>query len=407
MNGSISFLSRFLILFISLFFFHSVFAKTYNNHKDFKYAKEDFSPISRVWAGLEFMSMWEKYGPISTALVSQNFDYNSKAILGEPGTSIIYGDGAGTNFDYGNISGGKLILGVWLDDYCDYGLEFNGFWLEKEFTNYDTFGPGGQFPVVAIPFFDTISAAESSSSILVDSGSSNYIDVNTSSQLWGADLNLIYNLSNAISYPVKTFIGFRFISLNETLAIKNNYFDTTSIAPALSTLFYRDDLQTQNNFYGLQFGLSSKILMNQGLTLEIIGKLAIGENAEKIDVSGLTQSTNDAFGVTSQTINSGIFSQQCNSGSYTKNIFTVLPELQIKLGYLATNNVRPYISYDIIYMNNVVRPGDQLDRNINTTENPGLSGSTTITGQLSPGKPKFNNSSFWIQGATIGFEILL
>jgi len=371
-------------------------------YKQFRYAKEEFIPQPRFWGGIEYMSMWEQNGPLTVPLVTQNPNPFVLGAIDEVGTNIIYGNGSGQNLNYYNSNGGRLTLGGWIDDYHLYGLEFNGFLLEKVYTNFDAAAHGGTFPVVSIPFFETSpSPGESAVSAF---GNPNAVSVNTSSQLWGAELNLIYNLSNMLRYPTEVFAGFRFMSLDETLSLNDTIFDTT---PPVTNgvVSFTDDFNTQNNFYGLELGARTKIVTQYKITLDVIAKVALGANAELIDISGNTQVVNGGLGQTTGIVNGGIFSQQSNTGSFTHNTFAVLPEAQIKLGYMLAPNVHPYVSYDVIYLNNVVRPGQQINRNINITENPVLSGATAVTGPLSPTKPSFNETSFVVQGLTVGLEI--
>jgi hypothetical protein len=64
--------------------------------------------------------------------------------------------------------------------------------------------------------------------------------------------------------------------------------------------------------------------------------------------------------------------------------------------------VRFFAGYDVIYISNVVRPGDQIDTTLNFTSNPVINGvGTTLTGPARPA-PQFNGSSFWAQGVKLG-----
>lgn len=402
-----------LIFVITLLYNQTALAKhvNYRHYKQFKYAKEEFRPRPRLWGSLEYMNMWEQSGPVSIPLVTQNNDPAALGIIGEPGTQIIYGDGSGQDLAYGNISGGRITLGGWIDDRDLYGIEFSGFLLEKKYTNFEASSPGGDFPVVSIPFFSTSPVPAGEAAVSAKSPFStnnpNNISVHTGSQLWGAELNWVYNLTNRTRYPLQALAGFRYMSLDESLTLNDTIFDTTGTRPTMGVLSYSDDFNTQNNFYGIQFGLRSNWVAQNGFTLDILAKVALGENAEVIDISGNTTSTKAAMGVATGTYNSGIFAQESNMGSYDHNTFAVLPEFQLKLGYLPSPNVHPYIGYDGMYMNKVVRPGEQINRNINTTESVALSGGTTVSGALSPTKPSFNNTSFWIQGVTVGIEVRL
>ena len=60
----------------------------------------------------------------------------------------------------------------------------------------------------------------------------------------------------------------------------------------------------------------------------------------------------------------GIFAQPANSGRRSSNAFAVAPEFQVKLGYDLNQSIRVTVGYDFLYLGNVIRPGNQIDRNL-------------------------------------------
>jgi hypothetical protein len=59
-----------------------------------------------------------------------------------------------------------------------------------------------------------------------------------------------------------------------------------------------------------------------------------------------------------------------------------------------------------MYWNDVVRPGNQVDRSVNLTQNVVLdpNGVGTQVGPAQPA-PLFDRSAFWAQGLTFGLEV--
>ena len=77
----------------------------------------------------------------------------------------------------------------------------------------------------------------------------------------------------------------------------------------------------------------------------------------------------------------------------------MMPELGLTAGYNFTAKLRMTFGYSIMYWNNVARPGDQIDTNINPAQIP----PATAT----PGyRPAFqlHTSDFWAQGVNMGLE---
>jgi Putative beta barrel porin-7 (BBP7) len=102
----------------------------------------------------------------------------------------------------------------------------------------------------------------------------------------------------------------------------------------------------------------------------------------------------------------GIFAQATNSGRQSRDMFTVVPELQLRLGMNLTPSIRAFVGYEFFYVSNVVRPGDQVDRVLNFTANPAVNGVVApppLMGVARPA-PMFNQNDFWAQGVSFGLQ---
>jgi hypothetical protein len=78
--------------------------------------------------------------------------------------------------------------------------------------------------------------------------------------------------------------------------------------------------------------------------------------------------------------------------------------VQLKAGFDVNSHVRLYVGYDFLYWNEVVRPGNEIDRTLNLSQSTVLLGGGTLVGAARPA-PEFNQSSFWLQGLTFGVEL--
>jgi hypothetical protein len=95
----------------------------------------------------------------------------------------------------------------------------------------------------------------------------------------------------------------------------------------------------------------------------------------------------------------GLFAQPNNMGHFSRDSFAVIPETNIKVGYQITDRLRATIGYTFLYMSDVVRPGDQIDRTIN----PGLL-ATPPGGSASRPLFQFKATDYWAQGIDFGLE---
>jgi hypothetical protein len=77
-----------------------------------------------------------------------------------------------------------------------------------------------------------------------------------------------------------------------------------------------------------------------------------------------------------------------------------MPELGIAVGYDITCRLRVTCGYTILYWSKVVRPGDQIDTQVNPSQFP----PGTLTGAP---YPQFTprTTDFWAQGLNVGLEL--
>src|SRR5262249_27422423 len=129
------------------------------------------------------------------------------------------------------------------------------------------------------------------------------------------------------------------------------------------TVLQADRFSTQNRFYGAQLGMQVGTSMGR-FSLDLKGKVALGNTHEMVDITGATL-TNNGRGL--QLRQGGLLAQPTNIGRRSRDVFGVIPEVGVTLGYQVTDYFRVFAGYNFLYWNNVVRPGSQIDRSINVT----------------------------------------
>jgi Putative beta barrel porin-7 (BBP7) len=100
----------------------------------------------------------------------------------------------------------------------------------------------------------------------------------------------------------------------------------------------------------------------------------------------------------------GIFAMPANEGAFSQTHFAVVPEVQVKVGYNITPSIAITVGYDFLYDSNVIRPGDQINRNIpkgQTFQQDGTAASLTSPARL------FRTTDFYAQGISIGLVFRL
>jgi hypothetical protein len=356
----------------------------------------------RTWVSADYLLWWVKNAPSNFPLVTTT---NSVALapggvppgaLGRPDTQVLFG---GSNFNYGAFSGGKLTFGTWLDQDNAIGVEASGFFLAQRSINFSAASNAAGTPQYYLPYFNSSAGREGSFTLsepangLGANGSINFV---SSLQLWGAEANSVINLYQTRTSGVMLLAGFRFMDLTESLGASGS--GTFFNAPAQIEQFSMG-FNTRNEFYGAQIG--ARGYWNFGrLSTEVTGKLALGATYQSVNVNGSNTVSGQPAGFTNGTFPGFVYAQPSNIGHESRFGFSVIPQVNLKVGYNITTNLRATVGYDFLYWTNVVRPGDQMDRNVNPSQ--ALGGN--LAGPATPAR-LFQTSDFFANGLTFGLEL--
>jgi hypothetical protein len=385
------------------------------------------SRASRFYGGVEYLRWWVKGAPLSVPLVSSGSTAFKEGFLVNSSATILYGapyspaSGGNDTQDFPAFSGGRLTIGFWLDNAQKLALEAGGFVLVRESAGFSARGDArGNYPAgnsssgMRVPVYSNIAYAPGGATdpetglALVPVGEDGVplslpgdltggVTIRNTLQFWGAAATGVINLYRSDSWAISGLAGFSYVDLSES-------FNLTADIEGLSPSDYQgqsgvasDTFQTWNQFYGGNFGLRARFLRGP-LSVELSGSVAAGLNHETQNVSGYYTAVNSPFGSSGP---EGIFAQPANEGRTSSDRFAYVPEVQFKLGYAITPSLRATIGYDIIYESNVIRPGDQINRNLpkgQTFQQDGTSPSTTSPSRL------FKTTDFFAQGISVGLE---
>jgi hypothetical protein len=163
----------------------------------------------------------------------------------------------------------------------------------------------------------------------------------------------------------------------------------------------QDNFSVKNQFYGGQLGLVGELHCGRW-SFDWFTKVALGNTTQTVDINGAQ--TLVVAGVPAASAASGLLAQGTNSGHFTNNTFSVVPEVGINLGWQATQHLKLYCGYNFLYWTDVLRVGDQVDTTLNVPSRPG-----PLLLQRQPANPArpavlFNNSDFWAQGVNFGLQ---
>jgi hypothetical protein len=330
------------------------------------------------------------------------------AAFSEPGTTVLLG-----NHDIGSGGhwGGRFTFGGWIDDRRQIAAEGSYFILGNH-TTVRTASSNGQpgSPILAVPFIDADAMAESTFVLAQPGSFAGGAALSLTSRLQGADLLCAVTACEGSRWHVQVLAGFRYLDLTENLtyATASTGLSGSNTDFVLNTA---DQFNMRNQFYGFNFGARADYRIGR-LTVCASASLALGDMAQTGDFNGLAvtnffnaPSGGPFTGVPTQVLpGSGTFVQPSNLGSVNRDQIAVAPEVSVKICYQLTQRMRLFAGYDFLYLSNVLRPGEQIDRNINVAQ--------TVQGAIAgiaaaPGtRPAVSliGSDFWAQGVNLGLE---
>jgi hypothetical protein len=355
----------------------------------------------KFYVSAEYLLWWLKQDkvPVLASTSSNPFDNGE---LGKPTTQVLFGGGG---LDGGGRSGVRVTGGWWLDETCrDDAIEVSGFYLGQKNTSFDA--SSSQFPVLARPFFDVLNNAESAQLTAFPGVLTGNIDIKDKSNFFGAEVNGRCKICSGCNYRFDVFGGFRYLELDESLAVTESGLFLAGEGPPLAgdTFVGRDFFSTQNQFYGGQVGLIGEYDWRR-FSLEGRMQVALGDTHQSVLIDG-DQIITSPGGATQRFLGD-LLALNSNIGRHSRDRFGVVPEINLNVGYQLTDHIRIYLGYDALYWNSVVRPGAQIDRRIDITQIPNflVQGAPGVfAGQTVPA-PQHNGTDFWAQGATAGVEI--
>src|SRR5439155_26796000 len=137
--------------------------------------------------------------------------------LGDPATRVLLGDGPlGGTFRQGL----RVRAGLWFDDCGTCGIDASYFFLGRKSESFTLNPSPGGLPVITRPFFaPNVNPAtgavigETGEIVAFPNFAAGTLAVQTSSLLWGADVNLRHAFCRTCDSQVWGFAGYRFLSL--------------------------------------------------------------------------------------------------------------------------------------------------------------------------------------------------
>lgn len=350
-------------------------------------------PGYSAWGEADFLMYWLKQGPSPTPLLTT------------PGGILLGND----KLDFGRAVGGRVGIGVWMNDRHTFGFMAGGFMLEQRSAHAIAGSAADGTPVLSRPFTDALLATPGQLLVASPGLLAGGLATDAGARLSGAEVSGIYNIGCARHVSLDFLAGFRYLDLDEFLAITQSglltgtvpipFGGTTYLLPGPTELVLTDRFRTRNQFFGGEVGGRGEVLFGP-VGVCVLAKVGMGTNHQTIDIDG--SSRLGAPGAVP--LPGGLLAVEgANRGRQVSNRFAVLTEVGGKVGVQVTKHLRATIGYEFLYLNNVARPGSQIDPVVNTRLVPTSANFGGVGGLTSP-LPTQARDDFFAHGVRLGVE---
>ena len=347
-----------------------------------------------LWGGVDYLMWWSRGVNLPPLVAIGDPTDTVPGALGQPGTRVLLGGEQG----FGMMSGMRGSLGGWFNG-GPLGWEAAGFLFERRVNNFSVSSDAAGNPSLYYPIFRPDAGREGSISIAdaVD-GVAGRMTVTSQSRLWGSEANLLLNLGGSARWCANLVAGFRYLDLQEGIVFNDDFNDPIVDVRHL----IRDSFSTRSQFYGGQFGIRLDSRWEK-LSLNLTGKVALRSTHHPVDIRG-TDTLSGTGAVNPGTYTEGILTQTSNIGRRTANDFTVVPQVQVKVGYDLLPRVRLTCAYDFLCWSQVVRAGEQIDHRVDVTQSNVFSPLAPAVTPASFPSADIRRSGYWAQGLGFGLE---
>jgi opacity protein-like surface antigen len=379
--------------------------------------------VPRFYGSVDYLLWQVKGAPLSVPLVTTGpIATTHHGLIGAPAengadSTILYGaplapaKGGNDTQKFPLFSGSRLVVGYWFDDTKRIAMEVSGFGVQSRSAGFSARSDSSGNPILGFSVYNnvpysigpmTIFAGEDSlpTSLPDDPNRARAngviiggINIRNTLKLWGLDVSGVFNLHRSSSWELSGLAGLRYLNLSEDISLVGDIHGISGPYTGQSGVVW-DQFETKNHFYGALLGMRGRWFWGP-VSLDLTTSVAVGSSNETITISGGFTSVNFALGSGPN----GVFAQPANEGTYSGNKFAFVPEVHAKLGYDLTSSIRVTVGYDFLYYSNVVRPGDQINREIpkgQTFQQARTPDSLTSPARL------FNTTDFYAQGLSLG-----
>jgi hypothetical protein len=322
-------------------------------------------------------------------------------ILGSGDSRVILGDGS---FGDTAHSGGRFGFTRLLGCSGRWALEGNAFFLGTQGEEFRA--DSGTFPVLARPFTSANQNIPFSQVLASPGLATGSASVDFENMVWGAELNLRRRLAGHSCSQYEFIAGFRYLHIGEELSIVESFARTANSpgsigVPEAMSGTVTDEFRTENHFYGGTVGLARERRRGRFFT-SLTGKISLGQVEQQVSING-AQTIHFTNGSTGQ-FTGGLLAVPGNIGTYSQRKFAVVPEIGFNVGMQVTPRLRAFVGYNFLYINSILRPGQEIDSTIDVTRIPNFPVAGVAALPITRPTPQLKDTDFFVQGVSFGLQ---
>jgi Putative beta barrel porin-7 (BBP7) len=343
-----------------------------------------------IWARNDYLLWWGRGVALSPLATTSS--QSSLGVLSAADTRVVLGD---DRVDTTHRSGGRTDFGIWIDPQQNVGVGGNFLGVENVGSTFVLQSNGD--PLLARPFFNVSTGLDDSQVVASTGVSAGWINVETTNSFLGAEAYVRESLVRGPRRRIDILYGYRFARLDESITIRDWTVSTNPGGgiPLGTVIAGRDLFDTQNTFHGGELGVRFSDDLGR-FTWNALAKVALGNVRQSATVDGDTIVTVPGFDPVTSV--GSLYALSTNIGSYQRDRFAVIPEVNFNVGYRLTRAWTARAGYTFLLWNRVAQAARQIDQSINPTQITG-----PLVGSAQPAF-SFHNSEYWLQGVNFGLE---
>jgi hypothetical protein len=262
-----------------------------------------------------------------------------------------------------------LTLGHWFDPCQDWGVQATWFYAGGASDELNAAWQSTGDPVLARPFFNSASGIEDAQLVAYPAVVQGRMIAQTHSDLRSAEALLRGNWSRGTGGRIDVLSGYRYLGFHEGLWLEEQLtiVDPGGTVQIGTTVDLFDRFRTRNDFHGGTLGVLTSL--DQGaVSLDIAAKLGVGSVWRESVIDGQTHVRTPTGGEAHPP--GGLLALPSNMGTYRDSAFSLLPELDLKARWMLTDRLSLSVGYQLLFLSNVYRTGQQIDRRIDAGQLP-------------------------------------